>query len=86
MKMDFMDEGIDSEILKSKEEFIFIKNNITKRVNKKIKNFKQIYKASSNGDNINAFQENFLFCPNILILILTDEKKDLGVSPNLNLN
>ena len=35
MKMDFMDEGIDSEILKSKEEFIFIKNNITKRVNKK---------------------------------------------------
>jgi hypothetical protein len=86
MKMDFMDEGIDSEILKSKEEFIFIKNNITKRVNKKIKNFKQIYKASSNIDNINAFQENFLFCPNILILILTDEKKDLGVSPNLNLN
>ena len=78
MKMDFMDEGIDSEILKSKEEFIFIKNNITKRVNKKIKNFKQIYKASSNGDNINAFQENFLFCPNILILILTDEKKRFG--------
>ena len=77
MKMDFMDEGIDSEILKSKEEFIFIKNNITKRVNKKIKNFKQIYKASSNGDNINTFQENFLFCPNILILILTDEKKKI---------
>ena len=25
MKMDFMDEGIDSEILKSKEVFIFIK-------------------------------------------------------------
>ena len=60
MKIDFMDEGIDSEILKSKEEFFFIKNNITKRVNKKIKNFKQIYKASSNGDNINAFQENFI--------------------------
>jgi len=77
MKMDFMDGGIDSEILKLKDEFIFIKNNITKRVNKKIKNFKQIYKASSNIDNINAFQENFLFCPNILILILilTDEKK-----------
>ena len=35
MKMNFMDEGIDSEILKSKEVFIFIKNNITKRVNKK---------------------------------------------------
>ena len=86
MKMDFMDGGIDSEILKSKDEFIFIKNNITKRVNKKIKNFKQIYKTSSNVDDINAFQENFLFCPNILILILTDEKKDLGVSPNLNLN
>ena len=81
-----MEGGIDSEILKSKDEFIFIKNNITKRVNKKIKNFKQIYKTSSNVDDINAFQENFLFCPNILILILTDEKKDLGVSPNLNLN
>ena len=84
----WMEGGIDSEILKSKDEFIFIKNNITKRVNKKIKNFKQIYKTSSNVDDINAFQENFLFCPNILILILilTDEKKDLGVSPNLNLN
>ena len=81
-----MEGGIDSEILKSKDEFIFIKNNITKRVNKKIKNFKQIYKTSSNVDDINAFQENFLFCPNILILILTDEKKDLEVSPNLNLN
>ncbi len=79
MKMDFKDGGIDfSEILKSKDEFIFIKNNITKRVNKKIKNFKHIYKASSNVDNINAFQENFLFCPNILILILTDEKKRFG--------
>ena len=78
--------GIDSEILKSKDEFIFIKNNITKRVNKKIKNFKQIYKTSSNVDDINAFQENFLFCPNILILILADEKKNLGVSLNLNLN
>ena len=73
--MDFIDGTIDSEILKLKDEFIFIKNNITKRVNKKIKNFKQIYKASSIVDNINAFQENFLFCPNILILILTDEKK-----------
>ena len=82
--MDFIDGGIDSEILKSKDEFIFIKINITKRVNKKIKNFKHIYKASSNVDNINAFQNNFLFCPNILIL--TDEKKDLGVLPNLNSN
>jgi len=34
-----------------------------------------MYKESINVDNINAFQENFWFCPNILILILTDEKK-----------
>ena len=78
MKMDLMDEGIDTDIFKSKEDFNFIKDNIAKRVNKKIKEIKLIYKASSNGDNINSFNDNCLLVPNILILILTDEKKCFG--------
>ena len=78
MKMDLMDEGIDTDIFKSKEDFNFIKDNIAKRLNKKIKEIKLIYKASSNGDNINSFNDNCLLVPNILILILTDEKKCFG--------
>ena len=78
MKMDLMDEGIDTDIFKSKEDFNFIKDNISKRLNKKIKEIKLIYKASSNGDNINSFNDNCLLVPNILILILTDEKKCFG--------
>ena len=35
MKMDFMDMGIDSDIFKSKEDYNFIADNISKRVNKK---------------------------------------------------
>ena len=78
MKMDLMDEGIDTDIFKSKEDFNFIKDNIAKRLNKKIKEIKLIYKASSNGDNINSFNDNCLLVPNIFILILTDEKKCFG--------
>ena len=78
MKMDLMDEGIDTDIFKSKEDFNFIKDNISKRLNKKIKEIKLIYKASSNGDNINSFNDNCLLVSNILILILTDEKKCFG--------
>ena len=78
MKMDLMDEGIDTDIFKSKEDFNFIKDNIAKRLNKKIKEIKLIYKASSNGDNINSFNDNCLLVPNMLILILTDEKKCFG--------
>ena len=78
MKMDFMDMGIDSDIFKSKEDYDFIINNISKRVNLKIKEIKQIFKASSNGDNINAFQDSCLYIKNILVLILSDEKKCFG--------
>ena len=75
MKMDLMDEGIDSDIFKSKNELIFIKNNVAKRMNKKIKQIKQIYKASSNGDNAIALFENCSSNQNLVILILTEEKK-----------
>ena len=81
MKMDLMDQGIDTDILKSKQDLIFLKDNISKRLNKKIKEIKQIYKASSNGDNLNALHSTLidnLDNPNILILILTDEKKCFG--------
>ena len=78
MKMDFMDKGIDSDIFKSKEDYDFIVNNISKRINKKIKEIKQIFKASSNGDNINAFHDSCLYIQNILVLILSDEKKCFG--------
>jgi len=81
MKMDLMDQGIDTDIFKSKQDLIFLKNCVTKRLNKKIKEIKQIYKASSNGDNLNALQVQCLDNldnPNILILILTDEKKCFG--------
>ena len=78
MKMDLMDQGIDTDIFKSKEDFNFIKDNVAKRVNKKIKEIKLIYKASSNGDNINSFNDNCLLVQNILILILTEEKKCFG--------
>ena len=78
MKMDFMDKGIDSDIFKSKEDYDFIMDNISKRMNQKIKEIKQIFKASSNGDNINAFQDSCLYIKNILVLILSDEKKCFG--------
>ena len=78
MKMDFMDMGIDSDIFKSKEDYDFIAENISKRVNKKIRGINQIFKASSNGDNINAFQESCMEHHNIMVLILTDEKKCFG--------
>ena len=81
MKMDLMDQGIDTDILKSKQDLIFLEDNISKRLNKEIKQIKQIYKASSNGDNLSALHATCidnLDNPNILILILTDEKKIFG--------
>lgn len=78
MKMDLMDKGMDTDILKSKQDYFYIKENITKRVNKNIEEIKQIFKASSNGDNIISFHDNCLFCKNLLIIILTDKKKCFG--------
>ena len=78
MKMDFMDKGIDSDIFKSKDDYNFIIENISKRVNRKIREIKQIFKASSNGDNINAFHDCCTYVQNMFVLILTDEKKCFG--------
>ena len=78
MKMNFMDQGIDTDIFKSKQDFIFIKEIISKRLNKEIKEIKLMYKASSNGDNINSFQDSCLLVQNILVLILTNKNKCFG--------
>ena len=78
MKMDLMDQGIDTDIFKSKQDFIFLRKNIEKRLNKNIIEIKQIFKASSNGDNLNTLHNNSLYTPNILVIILTDKKKIFG--------
>ena len=78
MKMDLMDQGIDTDIFKSKQDFIFLQNNIEKRLNKKTLEIKQIFKASSNGDNLNTLHNSCLYVSNILVIILTDKKKTFG--------
>ena len=78
MKMELMDMGVDSDIFKSMEDFEFILNNISQKVNKPILDIKQIFKASSNGDNIMAFQDSCYRISNIFVLILTNEKKCFG--------
>ena len=78
IKMSFLDRGIDTDIFLSKEEYIFVIKAISKTLKKKISKLNQIYKASCNGDNINAFHQNCKNIPNTLILIITDEKKRFG--------
>ena len=77
-KMAFLDMGIDTDILNDQKEYIFIIKNISKIFKKKVLNFNQIYKASCNGDNINAFHKYCKNIPNTLILIITDEKRRFG--------
>ena len=78
IKMAFLDMGIDTDILLCEKEYIFLTKNIQKKLKKKISNLNQIYKASCNGDNINAFHQNCKNIPNTLILIITDEKRRFG--------
>ena len=78
IKMSFLDKGIDTDIFLSKKEYIFVIQNISKILKKKISKLNQIYKASCNGDNINAFHKNCKNIQNTLILIITDEKRRFG--------
>ena len=73
-----LDMGIDTDILNDQKEYIFIIKNISKISKKKVLNLNQIYKASCNGDNINAFHKYCKNIPNTLILIITMKKEDLG--------
>lgn len=77
-KMAFLDMGIDTDILNDQKEYIFIIKSISKIFKKKVLNLNQIYKASCNGDNINAFHKYCKNIPNTLILIITDEKRRFG--------
>ena len=78
IKMSFLDKGIDTDIFFSKDEYNFVINATYKTLKKKILKLNQIYKASCNGDNINAFHQNCKNTPNTLILIITDEKRRFG--------
>ena len=78
IKMSFLDMGIDTDILMSEDDYNFLIKNTSKMLRKKILNLNQIYKASCNGDNINAFHENCKNVPNTLIVIITDEKIRFG--------
>ena len=78
IKMSFLDMGIDTDILMSSDDYHFLIRGVSKILKKKISKLNQIYKASCNGDNINAFHENCKNVPNTLILIITDEKMRFG--------
>lgn len=78
LKMSFVDMGIDTDIFFSREEYNFVIKNISKTLKRKILKLNQIYKASCNGDNINAFHQNCKNIPNTLILIITDDKRKFG--------
>ena len=78
IKMEFLDMGIDTDILFSEKEYNFITKNISRKLKSNFSNLVQIYKASCNGDNINAFHLNCKNIPNTLILIITDEKRRFG--------
>ena len=78
IKMSFVDMGIDTDIFFAREDYNFIIENLSKILKKKSLKLNQIYKASCNGDNINAFHRNCKNIPNTLILIITDEKRRFG--------
>ena len=78
MKMNLMDKGIDTDIFTSKKDLEFIKYSISNIVNHDVREIRQIFKASTNGDNINAFLQNCTGVHNTLIIILSDNKKTFG--------
>lgn len=75
LKMAFMDIGIDTDILDSPEQYYFIINTLSQKLNKKNISLEQIFKASSNGDDIYSFHQWCDNIPNTLIIISTDENK-----------
>jgi len=76
LKMSFLDLGLDTDILESPEHYNFIIS-IFQNLFSNITNlsFEQLYKASCDGDNINAFHKKCDGIKNTLILIITDDYK-----------
>ena len=78
LKMSFLDLGIDTDILVSPEHYNFIINILSNLFNSINISLKQLYKASCDGDNINAFHKKCDGIKNTLILIVTDDKRKFG--------
>ena len=76
LKMSFLDLGLDTDILESPDHYNFIIT-IFQSLFGNITNlsFEQLYKASCDGDNINAFHKKCDGIKNTLILIFTDDYK-----------
>ena len=76
LKMSFLDLGLDTDILESPDHYNFIIT-IFQNLFCNITNlsFEQLYKASCDGDNINAFHKKCDGIKNTLILIITDDYK-----------
>ena len=80
LKLSFLNIDIDTNIFDSTEQYNFIINTLSNLYKINVNNISltQIYKASCNGDNIQAFHK---YCDNIkntLIIILTDDKRKFG--------
>ena len=78
LKMSLLDIGIDTDIFNSPDQYHFIINILSNLFSNNNIALEQIYKASCNGDNINAFHQNCDNIKNTLIIIKTDDKKIFG--------
>ena len=76
LKMSFLDLGLDTDILESPDHYNFILSIFSVLFSNVINiSFEQLYKASCDGDNINAFHSKCDGVKNTLILIITDDDK-----------
>ena len=78
IKMNFLDKGIDTDIFLAEDQYDFVIENLSNILKNNFVRLNQIYKASCNGDNINAFHQSCKDIQNTLILIITDEKRKFG--------
>ena len=78
LKMSLLDIGIDTDIFNSPDQYHFIINILSNLFSNNNIALDQLYKASCNGDNINAFHQNCDNIKNTLIIIKTDDKKIFG--------
>ena len=78
LKMSLLDLGIDTDILESPEHYDFIISVLSNLFNSINISLEQLYKASCDGDCINAFHKKCDGIKNTLILIITDDKRKFG--------
>ena len=68
----------NSKIIYLPEEFQFINSCIKDRFNKEIKNINLLYRASKDGDNLQAFSSKCLDINDTLVLVKTKDGKKFG--------